>query len=211
MAAFPGFTQNDFDVMTIPGLEPRMDALKKAIRPKLESIGEEMAPFLSELAGKTFYPHVAKHARRTVNPPDDTWVAWATSKRGYKSLPHFQVGLWSTHLFIQFGVIYEAENKAGYAQQLKTHINEVWQAIPPHYYWSQDHMRPDKTEQQALGKEGLLSWVERLASVKKAELLCGLQLAPDDPRVQSGEQLKATIAKTFKTLLPLYRLARQTA
>ena len=39
---------------------------------------------------KHFYPHVAKHARRSVNPPKDTWVAFATSKRGYKMLPHFK-------------------------------------------------------------------------------------------------------------------------
>jgi uncharacterized protein YktB (UPF0637 family) len=207
--AITGFTQDDFDVMEITGLEPRMNALKKRIRPKLEAIGEEMAPFLSEQTGETFYPHVAKHARRTVNPPDDTWVALGTGQRGYKSLPHFQVGLWSTHLFIQFGVIYEAENKTGYAEQLKQHIDDVWKAIPPYYYWSQDHMQADKTEQQALGKEGLLSWINRLASVKKAELLCGLQLTPGDPRVQSGEKLKATIEDVFKVLLPLYRLARQ--
>ena len=37
--------------------------------------------------------HVAKHARRSVNPPIDTWVAFAPNKRGYKMLPHFQIGL----------------------------------------------------------------------------------------------------------------------
>ena len=54
---------------------------------------------------------MAKHARRTVNPPKDSWVAFAPYKRGYKSLPHFQIGLWRTHLFIVLVIIYEALKK----------------------------------------------------------------------------------------------------
>src|SRR4029453_11001355 len=37
--------------------------------------------------------HVAKHMRRTVNPPDDTWVAFAADKRGYKKHCHFKVAV----------------------------------------------------------------------------------------------------------------------
>ena len=36
---------------------------------------------------------MAKHARRTVNPPDDTWVAFALDKRGYKKHCHFKVAV----------------------------------------------------------------------------------------------------------------------
>ncbi|WP_397261357.1 DUF1054 family protein [Peribacillus simplex] len=32
---------------------------------------------MSVLTGDEMYPHVAKHARRKVNPPNDTWVAFA--------------------------------------------------------------------------------------------------------------------------------------
>ena len=89
---FGGFTNEDFDVFLIDGLEARMDALKTTIRPKLEQLGAYYAPSLSALTGDEMFVHVAKHARRTINPPKDTWVAFANNPRGYKMLPHFQIG-----------------------------------------------------------------------------------------------------------------------
>lgn len=116
---FEGFHTQDFDVFKVPGLEPRMEALIANVRPKLTMLGDEIAPFLSALCGEEMFPHVAKHARRTINPPNDTWVAWAASKRGYKALPHFQVGMFESHLFIIFAVIYESPNKVTFAKHLE--------------------------------------------------------------------------------------------
>ena len=45
------------------------------------------------IGGAPAFAHVAKHARRTVNPPDDTWVAFALDKRGYKKHCHFKVAV----------------------------------------------------------------------------------------------------------------------
>ena len=112
---FPGFAAADFDVFEIDGLEAQMEALIWHIRPKLEELGARLSPVLALETGLEFYPHVAKHARRTVNPPKDTWVAFASNKRGYKAHPHFQIGLWGTHVFIQFAIIYEAVGKSSFA------------------------------------------------------------------------------------------------
>src|SRR5262249_30268826 len=35
------------------------------------------------------YAHVAKHMRRSVNPPPETWVAFGPSPRGYKQFCHY--------------------------------------------------------------------------------------------------------------------------
>lgn len=69
------FTADDFDVFKIDGLDPRMDALKERIQPKLQALGEHFSQKLSVMTGDEMHPHVEKHARRTVNPPNDTWVA----------------------------------------------------------------------------------------------------------------------------------------
>ena len=53
-----------------------------------------------------------------MNPPKDSWVAFAPYKRGYKALPHFQIGLWGSHLFIILAVIYEAPDKVAIAERL---------------------------------------------------------------------------------------------
>ncbi|HWN90907.1 MAG TPA: DUF1054 family protein, partial [Verrucomicrobiae bacterium] len=91
--SFPGFTPADFKVFDIDGFKPRMEAIKTRIRPKLEAMGRDLLPDVARIAGDTAFAHVAKHARRTVNPPDDTWVAFALDKRGYKKHCHFKVAV----------------------------------------------------------------------------------------------------------------------
>jgi len=81
------WTADDFNVFSIEGLEHRMNALQTKIQPKFQVIGEHISTYLSSRGTGEFFPHVAKHARRTVNPPNDSWVAFAAAKRGYKALP----------------------------------------------------------------------------------------------------------------------------
>src|SRR6266511_6480070 len=90
---FPGFTPSDFKVFDIPGFKPRMEAIKTRIRPKLEAAGRDLLPDVARIGGAEAFAHVARHARRTVNPPDDTWVAFADDKRGYKKHCHFKVAV----------------------------------------------------------------------------------------------------------------------
>ena len=93
------FKPKDFKAFNVEGLDARMEALNEYIRPQLHELGGYFSDFFTSQTGETFYPHVAKHARRSVNPPKDTWVAFATSKRGYKMLPHFQIGMFEDQLF----------------------------------------------------------------------------------------------------------------
>ena len=62
------FKQKDFKVFSVEGLENRMQALDEQIRPQLHALGERYTKYLTEQTGDTFHYHVAKHARRTVNP-----------------------------------------------------------------------------------------------------------------------------------------------
>lgn len=206
-----GFDEKDFAVFEIEGLEPRMNALIANVRPKLEELGRELTPFLSAQTGEEMFAHVAKHARRTVHPPADTWVAWASSKRGYKALPHFQVGMFADYLFIVLAVIYESPNKTTLAASLRNHERQVMNLVPKErqeqFYWSVDHTKPGGIKHSELGKKGLAQIAERLSAVKKSEVLCGRFLKKDDPLLQDGSTLVRTIEETFETLLPLYKMA----
>lgn len=204
---FKGFDSNDFDVFTIDGLEPRMDALIQTIRPKLTTIGEQIQPYLATLCGEEMYVHVAKHARRTVNPPKDTWVAWASNKRGYKALPHFEVGMFGSHVFIVFAIIYESPRKVDFGKALQTDWKKVKQMIPDEFYWSTDHMSPQANIQGELDDQYWLDTAERLQHVKKSEIVCGLRIEKDDPLLQDGKAFIEKVEQTFEQLLPLYRMA----
>jgi uncharacterized protein YktB (UPF0637 family) len=203
---FNGFTDNDFDVFTINGLENRMEAIQQHIRPKLEYLGEYFSPALSTLTGDEMFYHVARHARRSVNPPDDTWVAFANNKRGYKKHPHFQIGLWKTHLFIWFAMIYEAPHKAEFGKKIEENTDKIRTIIPPHYVWSGDHTKPEAVRFSSMSRDEFLSLSERVQNVKKAELLCGLHLDRETVAELSGEELIHKIDNAFETLLPLYKM-----
>jgi uncharacterized protein YktB (UPF0637 family) len=204
---FSGFTDKDFEVFTIDGLDERMEALKQHIRPKLEELGSHFTPQLSSLVGDEMYYHVAKHARRTKNPPKDTWVAFAANPRGYKMMPHFQIGLWETHLFVWFALIYEAPNKEEFGQLLERNADTIFSQTPEDFVWSTDHTKPDVIPHSGLSKDELLSLFYRLQTVKKAEILCGFQIPRDKAITLGSDELIEKIEVVFKTLLPLYKLA----
>src|SRR3990172_9024632 len=88
-----GLSAQDFKVFDIPSFQGRMAAIREEIRPKLEALGSMLRPEIERLTGGEAFAHVARHARRTVNPPDDTWVAFGPDKRGYKKHSHFKVAI----------------------------------------------------------------------------------------------------------------------
>lgn len=193
----------DFDLFKIDGLENRMDALQTLVQPKFGLLGRHFSDKLSSLGSNEFFPHVAKHLRRTVNPPTDSWVALAPLKRGYKAIPHFQIGLWKTHLFIIIAVIYENPDKKGISERLESNIN-VLTSLPESYIISGDHMKPDAELITEAGTEGTEKLLIRLQTVKKAEFLVGRHLSREEAIKMSNEEFIAFAEETIDELLPVY-------
>ncbi|MDM5316696.1 DUF1054 domain-containing protein [Fictibacillus sp. b24] len=206
---FNGFKAQDFNVFQTPGLDDRMEQIISQIRPKLETLGNRYSEELTAFTGEEMFFHVAKHARRTVNPPKDTWVAFAPNKRGYKMLPHFQIGLWETHVFIWFALIYEAPIKGSYGKVFLKNLNKIKKDIPNDFVWSDDHMKPESYTHLEVKKERLEEMANRLSTVKKAELLCGVRIEKDEAVKMSADDWYERITETFKTLLPLYNLKKK--
>ncbi|KOS62425.1 DUF1054 domain-containing protein [Lysinibacillus agricola] len=199
------WTNKDFNVFQIDGLEQRMDALISCVRPKFQLLGEDFSSFFSSHLGEEFYPHVAKHARRTVNPPNDSWVAFAPYKRGYKSLPHFQIGLWSTHLFIVLAIIYEAPQKNVMAERLIAN-KAMLQQLPDDFIVSGDHMSPAAISLLEAKEDKLDELLVRLRDVKKGEFLVGRHIPRDQAVKLSASQLHQLTEETFSSLLPIYNI-----
>jgi len=200
---FKGFTEEDFDVFNVDGLEERMKVLIAQVRPKLEALGSHFAPILTSMTGDEFFSHVAKHARRSVNPPKDTWVAFSHDKRGYKKHPHFQIGLWGDHIFVWFAIINEAVDKDVYAQILRGHMDGMRNHIPENFVWSTDHTKPDTIDQFDP------DFLDRLGKIKKAEFLCGRTFTKEEA-IQHPNLLDE-IEHIFKTLVPLYEWVTKSA
>lgn len=201
---FKGFIKKDFQTFKINGLEERMEAIRERIQPKFQAIGDALKDDLSAITGNEMHVHIAQHARRTVNPPQDTWMAFCHNKRGYKQHPHFQIGLFDDHLFVWLAYIYELPNKQAMAASFIDHINDIENAIPTNYVVSLDHMKKDATSIKDLD---LKKSLERFHNVKKAEFLIGRNFSPDDALLKDGKAFLTEVKHTFETLSPIYKLS----
>jgi uncharacterized protein YktB (UPF0637 family) len=203
------FKEEAFATFSVDGLDERMEEIVTNIRPSFTKLGDIFAPKLTKMTGEEFFPHIAKHARRTVNPPKDTWIAFAANKRGYKMLPHFQIGLWESHVFVWFALIYECSLKETYGKQFEEELDTIHDHIPANFVWSMDHMKPGSTVHGELNKEELQAMFTRLQKVKKAELLCGINIPREKAITMTEEDWIQTVEQTYEILLPLYKLGRR--
>lgn len=197
------FKPKDFKAFNVEGLDARMEALNEYIRPQLHELGEYFSDFFTSQTGETFYPHVAKHDRRSVNPPKDTWVAFATSKRGYKMLPHFQIGMFEDQLFVMFGIMHEAKDKATRAKVFERKFKAI-QQLPDDYRVCLDHMKPDKPFIKDLTDDDLKEAIQRAINVKKGEFFIARAITPQDKRLKSDKAFIAFLEETFDQFLPFY-------
>lgn len=204
---FQGFTAQDFEVFEVPGLEARMEALKANLRPKLGQLGTDLSLWLSDKLGQPIYAHVAKHARRTINPPRDSWVAFCPDKRGYKKHPHFQIGAWETHAFATFGLIYESPVRITYAEKLKQNAKLVLETVPADFVWIPNHMDTKFLSARDVTIDGLTELANRLARKSQGELLVGIQIAKSDAVQMTPAEFETCVTNCFARLLPLYKLA----
>lgn len=201
---FRGFSKEDFNTFKINGLDNRMEAIRERIQPKFKTIGEKLKDSLEEMTGNDMYVHIAQHARRTVNPPNDTWMAFCHNKRGYKKHPHFQIGLFDDHLFMWLAFIYELPDKQHFAATFLNHLDDIEKSIPGDFVISQDHMKKDATTLSDIDLEKALT---RFQNIKKAEFLIGRHFAPTDPALKSGKAFINEAEETFKKLAPLYKIS----
>ncbi|MDW4095084.1 DUF1054 domain-containing protein [Staphylococcus saprophyticus] len=198
------FKPKNFKAFTVDGLDARMEALNERVRPQLNHLGDYFAQYLETATGEIFYPHVAKHARRSVNPPKDTWVAFATNNRGYKMQPHFQIGLFENQLFVMYGVMHEAKDKA---QQVQAFVDQfdALRSLSSDYSVSLDHMSQEKTYIHNMTDEDLFKAFRRVKEVKKGEFFVARTLSPNSEHLKNDKAFLSFLEETFEQLLKFYK------
>lgn len=197
------FDDSDFDIFEEATLDARMTAIREVIDPKFEQLAQAILPVLST-DGQTWTAHIAKHLRRTTNAPDNTWVAFAPNKRGYKMMPHFELGIWADAVYLYLAVEENMKPQATEAIMAKMQqASDQVAQLPTSYVLSADHM---VNATQLLTRAGYEALVIRFGTVRHSEVLVGLKIARGDQRLngQSAEPLVTAV----KTLLPIYQLLK---
>lgn len=203
---FTGFSQHDFDAFSIEGLDGRMKAIQERIQPKFQQLGTALSEELTMELNKEMFLHIAKHARRKVNPPNDTWLGIADNKRGYKKHPHFQVGMFDDHVFVWLAFIYEMPDKAKAADRFLEQL-DMFETLPGEFVISPDHMKKEAYALENLSEEELSTMLQRFRDVKKGELLIGRHYQAGDAVLQDGEAFFNEALSVMRQLIPFYQLS----
>ncbi len=124
-----GFKRDDFEIFSVDGFSKRMGLIYEHVRPRLLRLGGQLAPELSRKLHMEFFPHVAKHARRTVNPPPETWAAFGPSPRGYKRYGYLALCISGAGLHARAVVKSEADRRPEMASLLRSRSGELAKAF----------------------------------------------------------------------------------
>ncbi|QBO36821.1 DUF1054 family protein [Periweissella cryptocerci] len=197
------FIDSDFDVFTDPTLAGRLSKIRAVIDPKFSEFGVQAVTLLNT-GQQDWYAHVAKHARRTVYPPDVTWMGIAPNKRGYKMMPHFQLGMWHDCIFIYLAVLEDAKAKTPELVQKMQAISADITALPSDFQITGNHMEETIVPLNPTNLEHLLTL---FATRKHSELLVGRVIKRTDALIGT-EQLNTLLLETLRTLIPIYEKIR---
>jgi uncharacterized protein YktB (UPF0637 family) len=124
-----GFAPTDFAVFKVAGFSARMQEIYTRVRPRLVKLGNELAPELARKFHLEFFPHVARHGRRTVNPPPETWAAFGPSPKGYKRYGYLALCISGAGLHARMVVKPEADGRAEMARGLKSHAAQLAKSL----------------------------------------------------------------------------------
>jgi uncharacterized protein YktB (UPF0637 family) len=202
-----GFTPTDFEVFEVEGFNERMQQIYAHVRPKLIKLGDELAPMLARKMHMEFFPHVAKHARRTVNPPPETWAAFGPSPKGYKRYGYLALCISGAGLHARAVVKAEADKRAEMARNLKSRAPQLIKDFKGTKIARYDKWNfREPPEPQPAEAELFAALTDNLA--KKTG---GIDLGFGWNLKQSLKLDRDELIEAFQELGPLYRLLRAVA
>ncbi|TDG73214.1 hypothetical protein C5L31_000461 [Secundilactobacillus malefermentans] len=195
------FNKSDFEVFEIPDLAGRLAAVRKTLDPKFDEIAPRIIEILSN--EKETYAHVAMHRRRHKNPPTNTWVAFSESKRGYKMMPHVELGFWDDRLFLWLAGLTELKDRKKFVTDLKdndslsSHVDSAdWQLCGDH----------TKKNIVPLTNDNYVRLLQRYNQTTKAEFLVGRVWLKDNPIFKDPVALNDSIIQVTRGIAPLYQI-----
>src|SRR2546421_1379612 len=206
---FQGFTQREFDIFEIPGYAARMPRLRAEITPRLKELAALLAPRLESALGIEMHPHVALHMRRTVNPPEETWVAFCRATRAYKPYVHFRAAINGGGMKMSVFLEDDADDKPTFAKGLKRNSSalvKMFAATPNIHSYDLLTESGGPRPAHTLSKKEIEAFADRLAAVKGQHASFAIPISRKNPALSTAEGVTSAAEHSMTILLPLYRL-----
>lgn len=194
------FTKKDLEIFEVPGFADRMQIIKDTITPRLLKLGELLQPQLSRAVEHEIYPHVAEHARRTVNPPSETWVAFGPDPKGYKPYAHFTLCVGLVGVQARITVKQECKNRKEFGQNLITYADLLKELKGNREMADYSRSNGDKPETITDWKAFLEESGRKLKQTQTSVFDVGINLP------LSGD-LSSHAIQAFVRLVPFYKLS----
>jgi uncharacterized protein YktB (UPF0637 family) len=203
------FRAADFAVFDVRGFQPRMAQIRTRLRPKLEALGHSLAPAVGHSVGGEVFAHVARHARRTVNPPDDTWVAFGPDARGYKKHCHFKVAISRRTVRFLFEVGPEHTDKKRWGAAWRRNAGRlapVLRRVNGLAWFKNEHDDEPAAALADLSQERMEELADELLRTRDGQLVLGRAVPAVQAARWTDADCRGTALQTFRALAPLYRL-----
>jgi uncharacterized protein YktB (UPF0637 family) len=203
------FSLADFKVFDVKGFQPRMAEIRTRLRPRLDAFGHALAPGIGRATGAPTFAHVARHARRTVNAPDDTWVAFGPDARGYKKHPHFKVAVSRHCVRFLFEVGPEHADKkrwvAGWRRSAGR-LGPVLRRIRGLAWFKNEHDEQPAALLADLSPQQIQELADEIIRTRDGQLVIGRAVPSEEAARWTESQYRAAALEAFRALAPLYRL-----
>jgi uncharacterized protein YktB (UPF0637 family) len=202
------FGAADFRVFEVKGFAQRMSEIRARIRPKLETLGQRLLPELSRAIGAEAFAHVARHARRTVNPPEDTWVAFASDRRGYKTHCHFKVAISRNAVRFLFEVGPEHADKKRWAAAWKKSapkLGPVLNRMKGLAYFKNEHDEQPAALLADLSVDELGALGDETMRTRDGQFVVGRVVPASEAARWTEAQYRVAVLETVRALSPLCR------
>jgi uncharacterized protein YktB (UPF0637 family) len=199
-----GFTPADFEVFSVEGFNERMQQIYAHVRPKLLRLGDELAPAIARRVHMEFFPHVAKHARRSVNPPPETWAAFGPSAKGYKRFGYLALCISGAGIHARAVVKAEADKRAEMGRMLRVRGDELAAAFNGTGIARYDKWDFRQLPEEAPADAGFFSALGETLQKKSGAIDVGFGW-----KVKEALRLdREEVIDAFRELEPLYRVLR---
>jgi uncharacterized protein YktB (UPF0637 family) len=202
-----GFYRADFQVFEVEGFNQRMAQMYATVRPKLLRLGDELAPELARKLHLEFFPHVARHARRTVNPPPETWCAFGPSARGYKRYPYLGLCISRFGLHARVVVKSEADYRPQMSAVLERRARELTRALDGTMVARYDNWNFAALPSAVRADDEL--WQQLAGALAKKT--GGIDVGVGWPIREALKVDREEVLEGFRELEPLYRACRSAA
>jgi uncharacterized protein YktB (UPF0637 family) len=189
----------------IEGFNQRMEQLYALVRPRLMRLGDELAPELARKLRLEFFPHVARHARRTVNPPPETWAAFGPSPRGYKHYGYLALCISRAGVHARAVVKPEAQHRPAMAGGLRRRAGELTRSLSGIRISRYDRWDFGKLPPAVAADEQFFA---ELGANLERKIGGGIDIGFGWPRSEALRLDRAELLDAFRELEPIYRVLR---